>query len=274
MCTKEAIDFILDLNKKGLGRNQILQKLNWSSKKLTNFCYNNKLEISKSNNLDISEEQKQVIIGSLLGDGCISYSGKYSKNCRLQITHSMKQLEYLNYKYTIIKTLCNNNIVVRNRTDNRFKDPNYTVCEIKTKSLSIFSNYRNTWYKEGKKDLQNSNVNEIEPLGLAIWFMDDGYISGKSFLLATQSFYKKDLELLKKILKDKFNIETVLRKNGEIYIRTKSSKEFVNLIKPYIVKQLYYKISLHLKPGEFRETPEVDNPEPSPNLNVLERCND
>jgi len=263
MRTEETIAFILDLNNQGLGRNQILQKLNWNSKKLTNFCYNNKIKISKNNNLDVSEEQKQVIIGSLLGDGNISYSGKYSKNCRLQISHSTKQLEYLKYKYNILKSLCNNDVIIRKRIDKRFKDPNYITCELKTKSLSVFSDYKKLWYKEKKKDLQNSNIHELGPLGLAIWFMDDGYTSGKSFLLATQSFSEEDLETLKKILKTKFNIETIIRKNREIYIRTKSSKEFVNLIKPYMVKQLYYKISLHLKPGELREYPEVDNPEPS-----------
>ena len=42
-----------------------------------------------------------------------------------------------------------------------------------------------------------------------------------------------------------------------------SQQNFINLIKPYIINSMQYKIASNKKSGEFRETPEVDNLEPS-----------
>lgn len=49
----------------------------------------------------LSEEQKQVILGCLLGDGYM----RKKTNAHLQITHSVKQSEYVDWKYKIFKDL-------------------------------------------------------------------------------------------------------------------------------------------------------------------------
>ena len=46
---------------------------------------------------DFTEFQKQIIIGTLLGDGNLS-KPKNGVNYHLTVAHSEKQLEYLNYK--------------------------------------------------------------------------------------------------------------------------------------------------------------------------------
>lgn len=241
------IELIRDLINKGFGRNQILERLNWSSRKLTIFSYDHNIQIPKHNNIFPNEEQTQIILGSLLGDGCVSYSGKYSKNCRLQISHSMKQYDYLKYKYDILKSLCNTGISIRDRYDSRFKEPNYQTCEIKTKSLEVFTNYRKRWYdKKGQKHLNIvSSISNIEALGIAIWFMDDGTRDGVSFSLATQSFLIDSIQFLQAILYTKFNIETSIRKDKVLYIKRKSRETFINLIKPHIIDSMAYKICLH-----------------------------
>jgi len=43
-------------------------------------------------------ELRQFLMGSLLGDGCISKLGKGAKNNRLIIAHSLKQECYAKYK--------------------------------------------------------------------------------------------------------------------------------------------------------------------------------
>jgi hypothetical protein len=52
----------------------------------------------------LSGEEKSVIIGSLLGDGYLERNGKYF---RLQITHSIKQKDYLMWKMDKLKSLTN-----------------------------------------------------------------------------------------------------------------------------------------------------------------------
>ena len=55
----------------------------------------------------LSDQQIQFIIGTLLGDACISKSGKRSKSFALSISHSEKQKDYLLYKQSIIPALVN-----------------------------------------------------------------------------------------------------------------------------------------------------------------------
>ncbi|MFA5396502.1 MAG: hypothetical protein WC346_10890 [Methanogenium sp.] len=241
--TLQVIELIKDLADKGLSRNQISKSLQMSNRQLSTFLYRHSvLGITRYNNIFPNEEQIQVIIGSLLGDGCISFSGKYSKNARLQISHCIKQKEYILFKYNKLKTLCNNGIYTRYRKDKRFKKEIYEHCELKTKSLEIFSDYRNKWYINNKKTVNISDIEKIEALGLAIWFMDDGTRERSGVSFATIGFNKPDVILLSKILKHKFNLDTKIRKDNTLYIRKRSLNDFINLIKPYIIDSMKYKI--------------------------------
>ena len=52
--------------------------------------------------LIIGNDLKQLLIGSLLGDGCFCSPGGTAKNMCLSIAHSIKQKEYLQYKVDIL----------------------------------------------------------------------------------------------------------------------------------------------------------------------------
>ncbi|MEE1476326.1 hypothetical protein [Fusobacterium sp.] len=52
--------------------------------------------------LEIGNDLKQLLIGSLLGDGCFCSLGNKTKNMCLSIAHSEKQKEYLEYKWEIL----------------------------------------------------------------------------------------------------------------------------------------------------------------------------
>jgi len=52
----------------------------------------------------ITHEQRQVILGSLLGDMCIMRR-RPSWNAHLQIKHSIKQKEYVEWKYNALKNI-------------------------------------------------------------------------------------------------------------------------------------------------------------------------
>jgi hypothetical protein len=48
-------------------------------------------------------------------------------------------------------------------------------------------------------------LNKLEPLGLAVWIMDDGYKHSNSISIATNCFTHSELEQLVIILKKKIN---------------------------------------------------------------------
>ena len=54
-----------------------------------------------------TNEQKQLIFGTLLGDGCIHPHGRKNKSYRLLISHCEKQKQFLLWKKQILGNLVN-----------------------------------------------------------------------------------------------------------------------------------------------------------------------
>ena len=82
---------------------------------------------------------------------------------------------------------------------------------------------------------------------LAFWIMDDGYKSGNGFYLCTESYNLEDNYKLKKILKNKFNLDCGVHKhtNGyRLYVFSGSKDKLLQLIKPYLINHFYYKFNL------------------------------
>jgi hypothetical protein len=56
----------------------------------------------------------------------------------------------------------------------------------------------------------------LTPLAIAVWIMDDGgKAESGSLLIATHSFTQSDVDLLIKVLKDRYNINATRQKAGK-----------------------------------------------------------
>lgn len=126
----------------------------------------------------------------------------------------------------------------------------YDSFRIYSFSDQVFDEYWNSFYLEKKKVIP-SNITSLlsDPLSIAVWFMDDGYKRNdcNALRLNTDSFSKDEQQILQAVLKDNFGIETILHKKGKywnIYIPQKESRKFIEIIKPYIIPTLEYKIAL------------------------------
>jgi len=190
------------------------------------------------------EKLEQLIIGSMLGDGYLDKISHTLKNSRLSIAHSAKQKEYCEYKHSILAEkelagkLCYNKIV-----NDRYKEGFIEEYRFRSKTNPIFTEYRELFYKNKKKIVHRSTIQKMNALGLAIWFMDDGAKTISGYLLCTQSFTRKENNFLRKLLKDKFNIETTLQpQSNMIYIRSKSKELFTSTISPYVIESMRYKL--------------------------------
>ncbi len=78
---------------------------------------------------------------------------------------------------------------------------------------------------------------------MAYWFMDDGGWTGKGIHLNTNAFTKKDISRLIDILTDKYGLECSLHSRNRIYIKVRSSSQFINIIRPYIHTGMAYKLA-------------------------------
>ena len=82
---------------------------------------------------------------------------------------------------------------------------------------------------------------------LAIWFMEDGSRVKDTVRIATNNFEKEEVSYLCKVLTEKYGIIASPVKGGKgkgyvLYIYKGSSERFINLVKPHMVKTMYYKL--------------------------------
>jgi recombination protein RecA len=200
------------------------------------------------NNIKLSERQRSIIVGTLLGDGHLETTNK-GKTCRLKITHSVKQREYTEWLYNELKNL------VRTPPQRKFKNgvsKIYEECWFNTYSLGSLRFYSQQFYVNGEKVIPKIIGKLLDPLAIAVWFMDDGsYKSNrhKTYIIHTLSFKKKDLQLLSEVLERKFWIKTKLHKQyykssvkWRLYILSESADKFKNLVELYVLPSLKYKL--------------------------------
>ena len=191
-------------------------------------------------NIQIEEKQEQIIIGCLLGDGSISKDNRNSchQSC-LEFKQGPKQKDYLWWKYHQLKNLCISEPKELNNGQWRFRTVNHPV----------FSEMRKFWYPEKTKIISYSLIDKINILGLSVWFMDDGSNSNQGLFLkfCTCGFSYNENIILRNVLQDKFQIKSQIRIYGgynHLVIETGNRLKFINLIKPFIVPCLNYKLNI------------------------------
>lgn len=233
------------LFKQGLSDYAIAKELNMSPDGVHshrvrhNYIRKENLRINKA--IKLTSFQKQVLIGTMLGDSNM----RLSKNCvspRVSCAHGVKQKKYCEYKTEIFKSLgakCNYH--KRNVADKR----NGIYYEDYTMSIPAnpeFSFYYNSFYPNGKKIIPLNLLNQFTEVSLAFMFMDDGTKTSNGYSVATMCFDKENIIEFKKFLANKYHIETTIHKNNSLYIKANSRNLFTHLISPYIIDCMKYKI--------------------------------
>lgn len=198
-----------------------------------------KLLPKKHKSIILSEEEKQIILGSTLGDASILRTGKEnSSNCYFKFTHGKKQKEYAMWKQNYIERLVSKSsdrVQIDKRTNN--ENITFQVC---TYSNPVFNQYREMFYKENKQ-VSKEVLNLLKPLGIAVWYQDDGCYSNGKIYIATCGFDNSSLENIKNWFFEKYNIKVTIHKSKSIYIWKKDNCKFFNIVKNFICPILKYK---------------------------------
>jgi len=205
----------------------------------------NKIEEYKKT-LKLSELQKQVLVGTLLGDGCLETRNR-GRTYRLKVEHSISQKDYVNWKCQVFKSFTLSEPRIHKRMSYGLVRDNYCF---QTLSHGSFRFYGQQFYRDGKKIMPKIISKLLTPLALAVWFMDDGSIKSKqhkALVIHSQSFNKQDLELIRGVLEVKYKIKSALRKRKDgsgfvIYLLSETIDIFIALVEPYILSSMKYKL--------------------------------
>ena len=199
----------------------------------------------------LTREEKNILVGSLLGDGCLRIMQK-CKVPAFSVSHSEVQKDYVFWKYEKLKRWVKNPPWREERIYHKDKSRKTFSWRFQTLSNEVFSDLYQTFYENGKKIIPE-NIEFLlkdSPLILAVWLMDDGNKNHQAVFLNTQSFslseQQKLCQVLHKIYGFDANINKHSKSNGvELYrirINTESARKLKTVVKNYLLPLFYYKI--------------------------------
>jgi hypothetical protein len=114
--------------------------------------------------------------------------------------------------------------------------------------LEVFSFYRKVFYDGRRKKVPLDLSSLLKSFrSLAVWYMDDGYRRSdcRALYLCTSSFTLDEQNLLRACLASIFNIDTRIHwaaGNARLYIPAKEAGDFCEMIRPYILESMSYKL--------------------------------
>lgn len=204
--------------------------------------------------LQLSEEQKDIIIGTLLGDSTMGLR-RGGPVYAMKFEQSTVRRQYLLHLAKVFANFCGQSPIER------------WLDKAKTRAAIGFRTYRhdslifyfNLFYDlvvdpdTGKtksvKKVPKNIAKFLTPRAVAYWFMDDGTSwttqGYKYYVFNTQGFTKPDCQILCDALKSNFNIESYLVKDRHMFrvsIAAQSKQDFLNLITSYIQPDCKYKL--------------------------------
>lgn len=135
-------------------------------------------EAALRHSLPLNKYQRQIAIGTLLGDGYLKRPPT-SRYAVLAMEHCSKQLPYLKWKLERLKPFASGKIQPHHQRPayhgQTFSHPEFTKLNL-------------LFYPSGKKIFPLGLFQELGPLAIAIWYMDDGSYKGGRSTLATCCF--------------------------------------------------------------------------------------
>ena len=184
----------------------------------------------------LTQLQKSLIIGTLLGDGYLRRM-KGRKDAFLEVNHSIRAKDYVDWKYSILKSIAGG--IPKSRQGNGRR----VAYRFYTRQHPELSRMHELFYENGKKRIPDI---QLDPVSLAVWFMDDGSkCRPGDVYLNTQQFTAGDQEKLIKMLRA-LCLEATINKD-KIYYRLRFLKESVKklneLISDHIIPSMRYKLS-------------------------------
>ncbi len=185
----------------------------------------------------LTQIQRSIIIGSLLGDGYLRIVPGRS-NALLEINHSYSQKEYVDWKFKMLESLCRSAPKMRKGNGNR------VAYRFSTRQNRELTEMYKIFYKNRTKQIP-SNIT-LDPVMLAVWFMDDGSMCRESDVYLNTQQFNHDDQIRCKIMLERIGVECAVNKD-KTYSRLRFKKSSLlrlrNLIAPHVISSMSYKLN-------------------------------
>ncbi len=188
----------------------------------------------KNLKLTMTDLQKEVMIGSILGDAYITKSGK------IRFEQGSKNKEYI---FWLQQLLASVTYTGEPKAISRYYKKYEThYVSFRFSSRQYFKQWRSYFYPCDKKVFPSEL--RLTPVVLAVWYMDDGCWTGSKAVISIEGFDNQSQTHIQHALKEQHGIETCIGKNRKLVIRKKHHERFFGLIRPHIVASMMYKVPI------------------------------
>ena len=198
----------------------------------------------------LGEQQLQLILGSLMGDGNLSPNRRGRFGTRFRMGHGARQVAYLDWKATLLGNI-----------------PHARTVNVKGAVFADFTPlpelselHEAVYFGDGKKHLTWDYLKSLTPLALAVWYMDDGSFTLRSkgvqertaggtgrIEICVEAMSPGSRDRLAYYLRDTYGLDVKLRYRGArkqsvIQFSTSASEKFQKLVAPYVHPSMEYKL--------------------------------
>ena len=190
----------------GLNHDEMAKEANCTKRVIEKWCQEKHKLTQKyrQKNMTFNNLQKDLLIGSLLGDGHID---KRKTQPLFIVVHAENQKDYLYYKYEILKNLCNKEPSFIEGKEQYFSNKKY----MRQNLYRVCTRIHDELIKYRKMELKEllDNLNEYS---FSIWMLDDAYRTYSQWELCIAEM-EHETEYIINIIKNKFNITPYITKD-------------------------------------------------------------
>jgi recombination protein RecA len=142
------------------------------------------------NDYHLTDDQVQLVLGGMLGDGAIRWTGTHTASFR--VGHGKEQFEYLQWKHDMLAPLSRDiSPTGRGQGFDTFACP--TMADL----------HPHIYKADGHRTVSETVLNQLDARGIAVWYGDDGSYAGSharwgrgKAVLYNQSLLGADRELV------------------------------------------------------------------------------
>lgn len=199
-------------------------------------------------------ERMSALIGMLIGDGS-TWKHKTSAKYCLSICHSKKQEQYLGMKRDILQTIFHYPLKIY-QENAKCQSGMFPAVRLRTRGHRIFNVLRKRMYKDGKRVITRELLERLTPLGLAIWYMDNGNhnelfkcngsIRQRSIRLAVCAYTPEEVKTIQDFFLErwgiKWNINTRRGKCPILRAGATEGSKFCEIVAPFVLPSMRYKL--------------------------------
>ncbi len=229
------------------------------------LCVGDHVMLSQTHRL--SPQQRQLVLGGLMGDAALARPRDGSRCTRLRMGHGARQVGYLDWKASMFG----------NVDQCRWTNSQGAAFVDLTPLPELVELRESVYLGDGKKHLSWDYLKALTPLVLAVWYMDDACftVRSKGLQARTQggsgraevcvdAMSDGSRKRLVQHLQDAFGLACSLKARGArarniIQFTTAATARLQELIAPYVHPSMEYKLLPRFR-GRFAVKPEFVEP--------------